>query len=185
MSTIVKFIDADYIKNNSVMEYNVDDSKLSPIVIKVQTVYLQQMIGSSFLNHLYNAFSTSAMTSDERSLVIDYIQPYVSEYSIYEVLPFLNYNLTNKSISKKSSEFSQPSDLNEVKYLRSNIKDMAEFYGERLAKFLCDNSTKFPQYTNPTTPENLIRNSKSFFSGIYIPKGGGKDDYDRYYKKYN
>jgi hypothetical protein len=169
---IVQFIDTDYLKQNSTIEMNVDDSKLNPMILKVQMVYLQQSLGSSFLNHLYTAVSGSTLTSAEESLIRDFIQPMVVEYTVYEVLPFLNFKATNKAISKQNSDNSTPSDLSEIKYLRSNVKDMAEFMDQRLVKFLCDNSNLFPEYLNPSHPENLPKKSKPYFTGVYIPKKG-------------
>ncbi len=165
---IVKFISCDYVKENTLIEMNVDDAKITPIILKVQKVYLQQLIGSSFMDHLTSGVTNSTLTTDEDALLRNYIQPYLAEYVVYEALPFLNYKITNKAVSKESSEFSQSSDLSEVKYLRSNVKDMAEFLGKRLSKYLCDNEILFPEYTNPITPENLIKNSKSFFGGIFL-----------------
>jgi hypothetical protein len=172
MSTQVKFISTNYVKENTIIEMNVDDDKLTPIILKVQKVYLQQLIGSSFYDHLSQAVANTTLTVAEDALIRNYIQNYLAEYVVYEALPFLNYKATNKAISKESSEFSQASDLDEIKYLRSNVKDMAEFFGKRLAKYLCDHQSDFPEWQNPELPENLPKNSRSFFNGIYLPKKG-------------
>jgi hypothetical protein len=94
----------------------------------------------------------------------------VAEYAFYEAYPFLNYKTTNKAISKQNSDNSNPSDLSEIKYMRSAILDMAQFYSARLAKYLCDHQSDFPQYNDRTLPENLPRDSRSYFGGIYIPR---------------
>lgn len=172
MATTVKFVSANYIKQNTIIEMNVDDSKITPVIIKVQRVYLQQILGSYFYDHLSDAVANSTLTTAEENLIRNYIQSMVAEYVVYEALPFLNYKATNKAISKESSEFSQASDLDEIKYLRSNIKDMAEFLSKRLSKYLCDNQSDFPEYQDPTQPENLPKNSRSYFGGIYLPKKG-------------
>ena len=166
----VKFVSVEFIKDNSTIEDNVDNKKLVPFIYKVQDLYLQQILGTTFYNHLKDAVVNSTLTSDEENLLRDYIQPMIVEYVVYQSLPFLSNKITNKSISQENSEFSQPSGLDEIKFLRNSVRDMAEFYGKRLAKFLCDNSILFPSYNNPDDNENLRKSSKSYFTGVYIPK---------------
>lgn len=173
----VKFVDANYIKDSTTLELNIDDNKITPVIYKVQDLYLQQSLGTTFYKHLKDGvvateleLSAGTLSNLEKELIVDYIQPVVSEYSLYELIPLMNFNFTNKAVSQKSSEFSQPSNLEDVKYLRSNVKNMAEFYMKRLNKYLCDNSDLFPKYKNPDSKENVKKNGSSYFSGIHIPK---------------
>jgi hypothetical protein len=182
----VKFVDALYIKENSTIEFNVDDKKITPLIYKVQDLYLQQSLGTTFYKHLKNAVvntelqTGTTLTNDEIDLITDYIQPVVGEYALYELIPLINFNFTNKAVSQKSSEFSQPSNLDEVKYIRNNIKNMAEFYMKRLNKYLCDNPTLFPKYQNPDPKENVKKNGRSYFSGIHMPKKSGPSGIQSY-----
>lgn len=192
MSTIVKFVSANYIKENTIIEMNVDESKITPIIIKVQSLYLKQILGSSFYDHMNDATAVylgyetgTTLTTAELNLLRDYIKPYVAEYVVYEALPFLNFKATDKGISKESSEFSQPADLSEIKYLRSDVKDMAEFLGKRLAKYLCDHQQDFPEWQNPEHPENLPKNSKTYFNGIHLPRKKGVSGLKTWDEPYN
>ncbi len=166
---IVKFISVDYLKENTTIQNNVDSDVVAPFIKKAQDTHLQQILGSRFYNHLCDAFVAGTLTSDEEDLIRDYIQQMVAEWTLYLVLPHLNYKLTNKAISQQSSEFSNPSALEEVKYLRTSVRDLAEFYSERLTTYLCDFKSLFPVYVSPGTNENLVKNSRTFFSGMYIP----------------
>lgn len=180
MANTVQFVSTDYIRQNTVIENNVDDNKIVPFIFKVQATYLQQALGTSFFDHLQTAFIGSSLTAAETALIREYIQPMVVEYTLYEVLPFLNYKATNKAISTENSEFSTPSGLDEIKYLRNSVRDMAEFYLKRLNKYLCDNLTLFPVYAASTGTDNLAKSSKSYFSGIYIPNRNKIDRMDSY-----
>lgn len=166
----VKFISTIYLKENTTIEDNVDDNKLVPFIYKCQDIYLQQILGTTFFEHLKYAIVNDSLTTDEDNLIRDYIQNMVSEWTLYEALPFISNKITNKSLSQENYEFGTPSTLDDLKYLRNSIRDMAEFYSKRLNKYLCDNSSLFPVYQNPNSKENLRKNSKSYFSGIYIPK---------------
>lgn len=185
MGNIVQFISVDYVKQHTAIEENVDSSKLSPFIIKVQDTHLQQILGSFFYEHLMNAVATSTLTTDEENLIKNYIQRLIAEWVFYEAFPFLNYKATNKAISKQNSDNSIPSELNEIKFMRSAIRDLAEFYNERLQKELINNGEKYPQYQNPTVPENLTKSHKSYFNGVYLKGYGRSCDPSEQYKKGN
>lgn len=180
----VKFISTTFLKENTTIESNVDDNKLVPYIYKVQDIHLQQILGSTFYDTLKNGVISGTTNADETKLIKEYIQPMIAEWTVYEVMPFLSNKLTNKAVSQESSEFSSPSSLDEIKFLRNSVRDMAEFYSQRLSKYLCDNLTLFPTYQNPDSKENVSRNSRTYFNGIYIPKTNptnirtNKEDYD-------
>lgn len=166
----VKFIDIDFLKSNTTINENVDDNILVPFIYKAQDTHLQSVLGSSFYNHLKSAIVANSLTPEERALILDYIQNMVAEWTLYEVLPFINYKLTNKAISKERSEYSNNSELNELKYIRQTVRDLAEFYSKRLVNELNQNCNLYPEYNNPDRPENLRKNNSVYYSGIYIPK---------------
>ena len=101
----VKFVSTALFKESTTVEMNVDDTKIVPIIYKVQDVYLQQILGTTFYDTLKNGVVSGTTNSDEETLIRDYIQPYVIEMTLYEVIPFLNFKLTNKAVSSESSEF--------------------------------------------------------------------------------
>jgi hypothetical protein len=180
MANIVEFVSTKFIKEHTNIENNVDDSKIKPLIVKVQDTHLQQIIGSSFYEHLMDAVYNDTLTANELILLRNYIQRFVSEYVFFEVFPFLNYKSTNKGVSKESSEYSVPAELSEIKFMRSAIRDIAEFYGARLDKYLTDNSSLFPEYTNPTQPENLPKTGNIYQSGIYLKSSRNCDITDQY-----
>lgn len=166
----VKFIGTAYLKENTTIQDNVDDNILVPYIYKAQDIYIQQALGTAFYDVLKNGIVSGSTSADESTLLRDYIQPCLAEWTLYEVLPHINFKLTNKAVSQENSEFSQSSSLDDVKYLRNSVRDMAEFYLERLNKYLCDYSSLYPTYLSPGAKENLAKSSKSYFGGVYIPK---------------
>jgi len=173
MATLkVKFISTIYLKENTTIEDNVDDNKLVPFIYASQDTHIQQSLGSTFYNRLKSGIVNNDLNTDEEDILRDYIQPCLAQWAFYEVYPFLNYKATNKAVSKENSEWSQASELDEIKYMRNSIRDLAEFYLKRLNTFLCDYSTLFPEYESPDSKENLNQNSKSYFSGVYTQRNG-------------
>lgn len=171
----VKLISLDYFKQNTVVEYNVDDNKITPLIFKAQTVYLQQTLGANFLNHLYEQVRNNTLSVKEEELIREYVQNMLVEYTLYLLIPAINYNLTNKSVAQKSAEYETPSSLDDIKYLRNEVLNMAQFYDTRIVEFLKDNRTDFPLWKHGS--DNNVNPSKNtYFSGVYLRKRGCADD---------
>lgn len=176
MATLkVKFISTIYLKENTTIEDNVDDNKLVPFIYAAQDTHIQQALGATFYNRLKSGVTVNNLTVDEEDFLRDYVQPCLAQWAFYEVYPFLNYKATNKAVSKENSEWSQASELDEIKYMRNSIRDLAEFYLKRLNTFLCDYSNLFPEYENPDSKENVVANNKSYFSGVYTNSRSGAE----------
>lgn len=174
---IVYFISQEYFLANTPVEKNVDWDKIAPYVIQAQQLYLQQSIGGTGLQALNEGVKLNTLTPQEEYLMRAYIQPLVCQYTFWLALPFINYKATNKALSKESSEYSQAADLDEMKYLRSSVKDAAEFYQRRLVKYLVEHPGEFYWFDHPDAKDDLPKTIQSYFGGIYLPFGYGGSEY--------
>lgn len=161
---------ADYYKRNSVVNLNVDEEILHPQIIKAQNMNIERILGSNLFNLVLSEIDSGTVSARIVTLLEDYIQPALIEWVTYTALPYLNYKFTNKSISKKSSDNSEPSELSEVNFLRQDIRDDAEYLSERMTKFLEANLDIYPEYNTGNSDCDDIKPSKlNFISGIYLP----------------
>ena len=167
----VKFISIQYFKENTSVEYNVDDDKITPTIYKAQDIYIQQSLGSAFYEHIKDAIVNNTLTNDEDFLLRQYIQPCLNEFTLMLLIPVMNYNYTNKAVALRNDDNSQVSSLEEIKFLRQAVRDMAEFYLERLNRYLVENDELFPIYDNADGDDNLPPTNKSYFTGVYLPRG--------------
>lgn len=168
-----QLVDTNYIKLNSTVEYNVDDSKLNPNIFKAQDLHLQGVLNSDFMNHLMEAVYNETTNADEDELIEDYIKPMLCEWTVAISLEFLRNKITNKSVSNEYSNYSSSADRANVIDLINTCTNWAEFYTQRLIKYLCDNSNLFPLYVNPTEKVNMKATEKPYFNGLYIPRKRG------------
>jgi len=166
---IVMFIDAEYIKDNTPIEQNVDDSLINTQIRKAQRLYVENALGTTFYESLKEKMVANTLSTIEEELIRDYIQPMLNEYTLYCLIPIIGRKFTNKSVSEKNSEFSTPSVLEDLKYIRNGVLDEAEFFNERLVKYLIQNYELFPEYYNSSC-ENLPASTQSYFSGIQMKK---------------
>ena len=160
---------ADYYKRNSVVNLNVDDELIHPQIIKAQNLNIERVLGTNLFDVLISEVTSGTVSDRMVTLLEDYIQPALVEWVTYSSILYFNYKITNKAVVKKSSDNSEASSLNEVNFLRQSIRDDAEYYTDRLAKYLCANEVLFPEYIEGNiNDDDIVPSKKSFFGGIYL-----------------
>lgn len=177
-----QYVSSVEVKQLTTVENNVDDAKINPLIFKAQDMHIQPILGSDFHNHLQEGIENDTLTQDEKDLINDYIKPALVDWTHYIAITQLANKTTNKTVANEFSQYTINAERASQKDLKNELRDSAEFYTKRLANFLCLNSDLFPLYENPTDKENLHKNSKSYFSGIYIPRRGVNNKYTQYKK---
>jgi len=165
----VYFITTTYLREKTPLQENIDEDLIVPFIQQSQDLELQSILGESFYDTLKNGVVNNTLNNDEDYLMRNFIQPMLAQWTFYKVYPHLLAKTTNKSISKERSEYSDPVGLDELKYMRSAIRDTAEFYSKRLQKYLNDFSNLFPTYASPNSLDNMPRRKDNYFTGIYVP----------------
>ncbi len=186
--SIVRLIDSEYVYNHTVIDLNVDANLLNKYIDICQDIYIQQSIGNTLYQKIMADISTGynpdtnptgSLTGQYLTLLVDYIQRTQALWVVYEVLPFINYRLSNKSVAELNSEFSKPTDIGNVQYLRSNVKGQAEFYAQRIREFIINNQALFPEYFQYLGINRITPNSNNYFMGMWLPR------YNKYDNSYN
>lgn len=168
----VKFISTDYLKTNTAIDGNVDDKILEPFIIKAQNIHIQDALGSN----LFDAYKTLITTgdiqlsgkTDYKTMLDDYINPALAEWSFYEALPWINYKITNQAVATKDSDNSTASSIDEVKWLRSSVRDSAEFYKQRLIKYMKESETLFSELQDEINCDDIKPNTNGYFNGLFL-----------------
>lgn len=195
-STIL-FIDALYVKQNSVLNQNVDDNLLISNIQAAQDMFLMPILGSGLFGQIRQQASANTLTVTTLYMLTTFMQPILCNSTLMELLPFLNFQLKNKSVVKQHSEFSEPASAEEINILVEKYRSRAAFYAQRFTNWLLDNlsNPELNNYLNPqlyTTSCGIdlyYPNSSSYGSnGIYLDgldgntdsylKGGGFDQND-------
>lgn len=165
---IVSFISTDRLKKQTPIQENVDDDLLKPYIYRAQVTHIQQFLGTDLYNALKTKIINSTLAGDYQTLMDEYIQPALVEWSFYEVLPFISLKLTNKSVGRGNADYLAEADLADLKYLRNTVREMARFQSERLIGYLKENSNLFPEYqTNSGLDKLQPQYGQNFFGGIY------------------
>lgn len=171
----VLFVSCDKLKKSTPIDYNVDDSILKPYIYRAQDIVVHQYLGTRLYDRLKTDVINSTLSGSYLTLFETYVQPAVIERAFYEALPFISLKLTNKSIVRGNSEWSIEADINDLKFLRNTVLDMAQFYGERLIDYLKQNNNLFVELSQNSGIDELQPQRKAYFGGLYTGEGNSDD----------
>ena len=169
----VRLCDVNYIFANTIIDGNLDASFINKFIDGAQRKNIQGIIGEYLYNKITNDLFNNVLIDPYLSLVENYIQICLAQYTVYNAFPFINWHLTNKGVSTKSSEFSQPAEMEAIVYLRQEILSDAQFLAEQIKHQIVNNPQLYPEYymsqgINPILPAN-----DNYSSGMYFNNGSG------------
>jgi len=169
MNNDTYMISVDYLRDNTTINKNTDSEILKPFIILAQNMRIESILGTGLFNDIITNIKGSSIAGDNKTLLDEYIQPCLLQWSLYEALPFINYKLTNKAVSTKSSDNSEAVELGELQYLRGSVRNAAEYLSQRVTNYLKANPTLFPLYNNAGSGCDVIRpNSSNYFNGLFL-----------------
>lgn len=169
----VLLISENKIKAFTNINKNVDMDAIRAEIGIAQDIHLQTLIGTKFYDHLLSCISSTGNTlnNDEKTLVNDYISPYLIQTAYFEMIPHLHLRTMNRGIVEGMMESANPVDIETMKYLRNIQKQRADFYKMRLQDYLITGKgqNKFPDYLTYDTTDGMIPDkSDKYNSPIFL-----------------
>ena len=172
------------LKQYTSLDNNTRVEEITPWILAAQDIYIQEILGTKFYNHLKQAVINTTLNSDERDLLDEYIQPMLCHYALYLMLPSIKYKIVEKGLLSGTSEETAPTPLDELQYVRQSELDLAQFYNERLREFLRDNPGMFPDYDNSGVKGMMPNHERPYFSGL-VTNNIRKYKYRTYYDRFD
>ena len=169
----VLFVNPDYIKRITNINASVEDSYLVPSVILAQDKYIQLYLGTDLLEKLKTEVTQVGGPTGNYALLLDnYVRKATLWWTMVDLMPSLYVKIDNGGLAIRVSEDTtgiSPDDLHrETERARTN----AQFYTFRLYKYLCSNSSLFPEYSSNTGADMLPQPADYYQSGLSISRGG-------------
>lgn len=177
----VLFISEAYLKNNTLIDDNVDTRLIVPSILVSQDMRLHPILGTPFYEDLQSKIIAGTLNADETTLIDNYIAKSLINWVMYECTTSMLYKYRNKSVATKSSENAQPIDYQALQFLRDDRKNKAEFYDKRLITYLCEYDNLFPKYKENS--KDMHPDKTAYETSIYL--GGAssncwRDDYKKF-----
>lgn len=165
-------IDEVYLQNNTSIGQNIDALAIYPFIESAQDIYIQDLLGTAFYNDLtYKLYAGTTWSNDEL-IVVELASKALAFWTVYMALPHLAIKIRNVGIARPISDNTQPSTMEELRYIRNEVKDTAEFHAQRLTTYLCNNSIKYPLYLNQGAKPDMSPSNGQYDSDIYLSPYG-------------
>lgn len=169
------FISVDYLKSHTVINNNVADELLLNSIWEAQSIHIQQLIGTDLYNKLANLVQTNTVNdpanADYKVLLDEYVCPTTAYWAVVECIPSMAMKIVNKGVERQNSEWSTPSAINEIEYLRDDWRNKAEFFSQRLTNYLLQNRRLYPELLQNYEIDKLRPSNGEYFSGIVFDEG--------------
>lgn len=142
------FIEVGDLAKYTSMNGNIDVDKEKQIIFLAQQIHIQNYLGTDLYDKINNDIVASTLTGVYATLVEDYIKQMTIWFTFYEYLKFAPYDVSNKGVFKHSPINGENVDFKEVDSLEDKALKVAEHYSERFVKYICYNSSSFPEYNS-------------------------------------
>lgn len=173
-ATIVYLIGETQLKQGTIIDENVDIKTLNPMIQIAQDQRIQPIIGSGLFTQIKTQIQAGTLTSLNTTLLDTYITPALKMWVVYEYTIPGTYKYRNKNVGKQGGENNEAADMDTLLRLMDYWKDKAEWYSERVTKYLLENESSYPLYSNPGSGDDVINpNGTNYTTNMYL--GDGSD----------
>lgn len=162
----VLLVSEQRMKDWTSLDNNIRIDVLTPSILNAQEIYVQDTLGTPFYSRLKAGVLANDLTTEESDFLKDYVGPTLMQYALYLIMPNLKYKFVEKGIVSGSSEETDSTSLEELKYLRQTALDQAQFYDERMKEFLKDYPDMFPVYRTWNSLGMAPNKENAYFSGL-------------------
>lgn len=163
----VLFVSEEKMKSYTSIHESVSPEDLTPYVLQAQDIYVMNYLGMTFYKQLKDQIIAGTISVPNRFLLDNFIGPMLVNYAFYHALPFLAYKVFNKSVLKPNSENAPSVELNEVKFLQDQVRQVAESYTDQMQIYLQNHLSDYPAYAAYNTQDGQAPDKKTpYFSGL-------------------
>ena len=158
------FITPIDLKQNSIIDGNVDTDKFIQFIKIAQEIHIQNFLGGKLYDKISADIIAGSLSGDYETLVKDYLKDMLIHYAMVDYLPFSAYTIANGGVYKPNSENSVNATKQEIDSLAEKHRQFAQFYTRRFLDYMTYNQNKYPEY-NSNTNEDMYPDKESNFAG--------------------
>lgn len=142
------FISVQTIKDRTGLHANVDEKLVLPEIKTAQDMYILPALGTALYEALQDGIDNNNLTQNETSLLDNYIVDCLVYFVMSELPMGLSYQFYNKGLLRKTGENTESPGMQDIIDVANRYRARAEFYKQRLIKYLKQNNSLFPEYLN-------------------------------------
>ena len=164
MSANTLFISVQNIKDRTGLHNNVDEKLVNPEIKTSQDMYILPTLGSGLYNRLQAGIVANDLNPDEVSLLDNYLADCIIYFVMAELPLGLSYQFYNKGLLRKGGDNTENPSMQDMIDVANRYRARAEFYKERMIKFLQENQIKYPEYLDFGSGLDAIQPDRTGYS---------------------
>lgn len=137
-------INKKYIAKYSNLPINYNYDEIMNYVDIAEKIWLVDLIGYDWYEELQEQVATNTLTPENSTALVEAIYPYLGFCIMYEALPAIAYHASEVSLTKGSSDNSEPLTLKEISFYQEHIRRQVEARKDYCKKWLCEHYTYYP-----------------------------------------
>lgn len=167
----ILLISPEYLKQRTALNDAVEQNLIYPATLTAQDKYAEGYLGTDLYNAIKTKIQNNTLSGNYATLHTEYIKPMMVWWTMVDLYPSLWIKHDNGNLVSRISQDTQTIDVGQYKKLVDTATNNAQFYTERLVRYLCANSSLFPEYNSNTWPDRppvkgtYNENSMIFTSG--------------------
>ena len=169
----VLFISELKLKDSTAINLNVDPEILLPYVLQAQRIYIEPKIGTDLYQKLESLITAGTIgnvgNEAYKTLVDEYIGDCLPSFAFHMCIPYLRFKTENGNIYSKTSETGNALSTEEAQHLREEVRNNAEYFLERMIKYITNNITLFPEY-NTNSGADISPDQNAYYNGMNLER---------------
>lgn len=158
----VYLISEQTLKGETVINDNVGAEFIIPAIETSQDIYLQQAIGTELLDKLYDLVASGKVDEPYKTLLDDYVTNYLKYKVLAEITIPLAFKYRNAGVVQPMGDHYQQSTMRDAITVQNHYETRANFYHERMTKYLKANSNQFPEYMSTRDGADIMADPDSY-----------------------
>ena len=169
----VLFISEAKLKDSTAINLNVDPQILLPYVLQAQRIYIETKLGTTLYQKLETLITAGTIgnvgNEAYKTLVDEYIGDCLPSWAFHMCIPYLRFKTENGNIYSKTSETGTALSTEEAQHLREEVRNNAEYFTERMIKYITNNITLFPEY-NTNSGADISPDQNAYYNGMNLER---------------
>ena len=169
----VLFISESKLKDSTAINLNVDPEILLPYVLQAQRIYIEPKIGTDLYEKLESLITAGTIgnvgNEAYKTLVDEYIGDCLPSWAFHMCIPYLRFKTENGNIYSKTSETGTALSTEEAQHLREEVRNNAEYFTERMIKYITNNTSLFPEY-NTNSGADISPDRNAYYNGMNLER---------------
>ena len=154
---MILIVSPAFVKENTVLHYNVDDGYLKPLIDSIQNTFVRPILGSALFDEILAQIQAGTVTALNETLIRSYLRDALKWEVCHKYTRIGTYKLNNKGSGTHSGDNFSPLGESELITAKNIFKDNADFYRKKLQLYLKENEDSYPLYKNPPEGCDVVR----------------------------